>query len=126
MIIHSLKTSGFRIIGELIEIHFLEEGRIGILGQNESGKTTLLQAIEYALYGLKKGTGTEGERENLVTWGKNEAMLEVRVSSGQDTYCSSANFRSRIRSQSELDPSDQWCQRRKKFSNKSQRNRNKG
>lgn len=86
MIIHSLKISGFRIIGEPIEIHFPEEGRIGILGQNESGKTTLLQAIEYALYGLRKGTGTEGERENLVTWGKNEAKLEIEFSSGQDTY----------------------------------------
>jgi len=86
MIIHSLKVSGFRIIGEPIEVHFPDEGRIGILGQNESGKTTLLQAIEYALYGLKKGAGVESDRENLVTWGKNEAKLEIEFSSGQDTY----------------------------------------
>ena len=86
MIIRSLKASGFRIIGEPIDIHFPEEGRIGILGQNESGKTTFLQAIEYALYGLRKGAGVEGERENLVTWGKNEAKLEIKFTSGQDTY----------------------------------------
>ena len=86
MIVRSLKASGFRIIGEPIDIHFPEEGRIGILGQNESGKTTFLQAIEYALYGLRKGAGIEGERENLVTWGKNEAKLEIEFTSGQDTY----------------------------------------
>jgi exonuclease SbcC len=86
MIIHSLKVSGFRIIGEPIDIRFPDEGRIGILGQNESGKTTLLQAIEYALYGLRKGAGAESDRENLVTWGKNEAKLEIEFSSGQDTY----------------------------------------
>jgi len=86
MIVRSLKASGFRIIGEPIDICFPEEGRIGILGQNESGKTTFLQAIEYALYGLRKGAGIEGERENLVTWGKNEAKLEIEFTSGQDTY----------------------------------------
>jgi len=86
MIVRSLKASGFRIIGETIDIRFPEEGRIGILGQNESGKTTFLQAIEYALYGLRKGAGIEGERENLVTWGKNEAKLEIEFASGQDTY----------------------------------------
>jgi exonuclease SbcC len=86
MIIHSLKASGFRIIGEPIDIRFPDEGRIGILGQNESGKTTFLQAIEYALYGLRRGAGVEGERENLVTWGKNEAKLEIEFTSGQDTY----------------------------------------
>ncbi len=86
MIIHSLKISGFRIIGDPIEIRFPHEGGIGILGQNESGKTTLLQAIEYALYGLKKGAGVESDRENLVTWGKNEAKIEIEFSSGQDAY----------------------------------------
>jgi len=86
MIIHSLKVSGFRIIGEPIDIRFPEEGRIGILGQNESGKTTLLQAIEYALYGLRRGAKVEEDRGNLVTWGKNEAKLEIEFTSGQDTY----------------------------------------
>ena len=86
MIIHSLKVSGFRIIGDPIDVRFPVEGRIGILGQNESGKTTFFQAIEYALYGLRRGAGVEGERENLVTWGKNEAKLEIEFTSGQDTY----------------------------------------
>lgn len=86
MIIHQIRASGFRIIGEPIDIHFPDQGRIGILGQNESGKTTLLQVIEYTLYGLRKGASPEGERENLVTWGKSEAKLEVEFTSGQGTY----------------------------------------
>jgi exonuclease SbcC len=86
MIIHSLHASGFRIMGEPIDITFPIEGRIGILGQNESGKTTLFQAIECALYGLKKGSGPESDRENLVTWSKNEARLELRFTSGSNTY----------------------------------------
>jgi exonuclease SbcC len=86
MIINYLKASGFRIMGEPIEIEFPAEGKIGILGQNESGKTTFLQTIEYALYGLRKGAGIEAERENLVTWGKNEAKLAIQFTSGQDAY----------------------------------------
>jgi exonuclease SbcC len=86
MIVHHIKASGFRIIGQPMDIQFPDEGRIGILGQNESGKTTLLQVVEYALYGLKKGSGVEGDRENLVTWGKNEAKLEIEFTSGQNRY----------------------------------------
>ena len=94
MIIHRLKASGFRIIGEPVDIIFPMEGRIGILGQNESGKTTLFQAIECALYGLKKGSGPEADRENLVTWGKNEAKLEIEFSSGQYKYDLKRSFTS--------------------------------
>jgi exonuclease SbcC len=86
MIIHHLKASGFRMMGEPVNIEFPNEGRIGILGQNESGKTTLFQAVECALYGLKKGSGPEADRENLVTWGKNEAKLEIEFTSGQNRY----------------------------------------
>jgi exonuclease SbcC len=73
-------------MGEPIDVTFPVEGRIGILGQNESGKTTLFQAIEFALYGLRKGAGPESDRENLVTWGKNEARLEIRFTSGECAY----------------------------------------
>ncbi len=86
MIIHRIKASGFRMMGEPIDVTFPTEGRIGILGQNESGKTTLFQLIECTLYGLKKGSGVEADRENLVTWGKNEAKLEMEFTSGQNRY----------------------------------------
>lgn len=92
MIIHRLKVSGFQIIGDQVSLEFPEEGKIGILGQNESGKTTLLEAIEYALYGLKRGRGADESRENIVTWGKHEARLEIEFTSGQDRFLLRRSF----------------------------------
>jgi exonuclease SbcC len=95
MIIHRIHASGFQIIGDPIDLDFPDEGRIGILGTNESGKTTLLEAIEYALYGLKRGRATEEARENIITWGKEEARVEVEFTSGQDRFLLSRTFNSR-------------------------------
>jgi exonuclease SbcC len=86
MIIHRLKASAFQIVGDPISLEFPEEGKIGILGQNESGKTTLLEVIEYALYGVRRGRGADESRENIVTWGKEEAKLEIEFTSGQDSF----------------------------------------
>ena len=93
MIIHRVRVSGFQIIGDPIDLDFPEEGRIGILGTNESGKTTLLEAMEYALYGLKRGHATEEARENIITWGKEEAKVEVEFTSGQDRFLLSRTFK---------------------------------
>ena len=95
MIIHRIHASGFQIIGDPIDLDFPDEGRIGILGTNESGKTTLLEAIEYALYGLKRGRATEESRENIITWGKEEAKVEVEFTSGQDRFLLSRTFNNR-------------------------------
>jgi ABC-type polysaccharide/polyol phosphate transport system ATPase subunit len=40
MIIHHIHASGFQIIGDPIDLHFPDEGRIGILGTNESGNNS--------------------------------------------------------------------------------------
>jgi len=86
LIIHRLKASAFKSIGDPISLELPEEGRIGILGPNESGKTTLLEAIEYSLYGLRRGRAAEESRENIVTWGKEEVRLEIEFTSGQERY----------------------------------------
>ena len=104
MIIHRLKVSGFRIMGDVTEIEFPEEGRIGILGPNESGKTTLFQAIEFVLFGLKKGSTAESDRQNLVTWGKNEARLEIEFTSGQNRYNLLRVFNTKLLHRAELAP----------------------
>jgi exonuclease SbcC len=104
MIIHRLKVAGFRIIGDVTEIEFPEEGRIGILGPNESGKTTLFQAIEFVLFGLKKGSTAESDRQNLVTWGKNEARLEIEFTSGQNRYNLLRVFNTKLLHRAELSP----------------------
>lgn len=92
MIIHQLQASGFGIIGEPINVNLPEKGRIGILGQNESGKTTFFKAIEYALYGLKKGRTVESNRKNLITWGKNETKLQIDFTSGNNRYSLTRTF----------------------------------
>jgi exonuclease SbcC len=92
MIIHHIRASGFQIIADPIDLDFPEVGRIGIFGSNESGKTTLLEAIEYALYGVKRGRGAETARENIVTWGKDEAKVEVEFTSGQERYLLRRSF----------------------------------
>ena len=104
MIIHRLKVAGFRIMGDVTEIEFPEEGRIGILGPNESGKTTLFQAIEFVLFGLKKGSTAESDRQNLVTWGKNEARLEIEFTSGQNRYNLLRVFNTKLLHRAELAP----------------------
>jgi predicted ATP-dependent endonuclease of OLD family len=45
MIVHRLRVEGFKIIGNVLDIDFPEEGIIGIIGRNETGKSTLLNAI---------------------------------------------------------------------------------
>jgi DNA repair exonuclease SbcCD ATPase subunit len=92
MIIHNLRVSAFQIMGDPIELQFPEEGRIGILGPNESGKTTLLDAIEFALFGLRRGRLVEGSRENIVTWGKHESKLELEFTAGQYRYVLQRTF----------------------------------
>lgn len=86
MIIHRLTVSGFKIMGDYLDLSFPENGRIGIYGYNECGKSTLLEAIEYALYGLKKGSKAGEQREDIVTWGKQEAKFEIEFSSGANQY----------------------------------------
>lgn len=86
MIIHSIYVSGFKMIGEPIRINFPETGRIGIFGPNESGKSTLLESIEYALYGLKRGRAPGETREDVVTWGKSKANITLEFTSGENRY----------------------------------------
>jgi len=74
------------MIGEPIRIEFPEEGRIGIFGRNESGKSTLLESIEYALYGLKMGRAPGVTREDVVTWGELKANLSIDFTSGENRY----------------------------------------
>lgn len=95
MIIHRIRASGFQIIADPIDLDFPEAGRIGIFGSNESGKTTLLEAIEYALYGVKRGRAAETSRENIITWGKDEAKVEVEFTSGQERFLLSRSFNNR-------------------------------
>jgi len=86
MIVDRLDIEGFKMIGERTNLAFPHQGRIGIFGGNETGKTTLLQSIEYSLYGLKRGAIAEEARENIVSWGKQQADLLIEFTCGDDWY----------------------------------------
>ncbi len=75
----SLKTTNFRKM-EANHIEF-ESGMVVVRGANEAGKTTMLEAIAYALFGVKSCRGSLAE---VVTWGKPEASLSVELVVGCD------------------------------------------
>lgn len=50
MILHSLKIANFRVF-EQAEVHFPRSGIIGIIGANGHGKSSVLEAVAFALYG---------------------------------------------------------------------------
>jgi exonuclease SbcC len=86
MIVDRLSVEGFKMIGERIDLTFPAQGRIGIFGGNETGKTTLLQSVEYSLYGLKRGAIAEEARENIVSWGKPHTDLLIEFTCGDSKY----------------------------------------
>jgi DNA repair exonuclease SbcCD ATPase subunit len=83
MILQSLTVQGFKSIGDKLEIEFPLSGRIAIIGHNECGKTTLLEALWCTLYGLQRGKGPD--REDIITWGKEAATLKAKLIVGHDT-----------------------------------------
>lgn len=70
----SLKTKNFR---KLEDNHFtFEDGMVVIRGSNEAGKSTLTEAIAYAMFGVKS---CRGSLADVVTWGKPESSLSVEM-----------------------------------------------
>lgn len=70
----SLKTKNFR---KLKDNHFeFDSGMVVIRGANEGGKSTTLEAISYALFGVK---ACRESLADVVTWGQPEASLSVEL-----------------------------------------------
>lgn len=84
MIINKLYIEGFKIIAKPLEIEFPNKGIIAIFGMNETGKSTLLESIEFALYGLKKGQNIT--REDIISWGKEKAKVSMEFTVGDQRY----------------------------------------
>src|SRR6185369_1219887 len=70
----SLKLTSFRKHEDL-RLNF-EGGLIAIRGLNEAGKTTIQEALAYALFGTK---GLRQSLSEVVTWGKPESALQVEL-----------------------------------------------
>lgn len=81
-----LETEGFKKLNRFTA-NFTANFTAGlnvIVGDNAMGKTTLLQAIECALYGV---TVVPGKKENVITWGQKnwKTVLHFRIF-GADDY----------------------------------------
>ena len=69
----SLKTSGFKRLDLTDKLEF-PDGRLLIHGRNESGKSTILLAIDFALFGLRKPDLSGG---SLLRNGQNTGSVEL-------------------------------------------------
>ena len=61
----SIKASGFKRLDLEEKVEF-PDGRLLVYGRNESGKSTILETIHYALYGLALKPNKRASTEDLV------------------------------------------------------------
>lgn len=76
-----LATVNFKKLGTFVTN--FTNGLNVIAGDNARGKSTLLQAIETALFGA---TVVPGKKENIPTWGQNKFSVELTFQVLQHTY----------------------------------------
>jgi len=81
----SLKASGFKRL-ELQDKMTFPDGRMLIHGRNESGKSTILEAIHYALYGFALRPTKRAGKEDLICYGKLSAVIELEFSIDDAEY----------------------------------------
>jgi DNA repair protein SbcC/Rad50 len=73
-----LKLANFRPFGEA-ELDLNADGLIGIRGRNGAGKSSLLAAVEWALYGQKRGPGSIPARRASAAKGE-KCQVELQFS----------------------------------------------
>lgn len=81
----SLKASGFKRL-DLQDKMVFPDGRMLIHGRNESGKSTILEAIHYALYGFALRPTKKAGKEDLICYGKPSAVIELEFSIDDAEY----------------------------------------
>ena len=81
----SLKASGFKRLDLQDKMNF-PDGRMLVHGRNESGKSTILEAIHYALYGFALRPTKRAGKEDLICYGKPSAVIELEFSIDDAEY----------------------------------------
>ncbi len=81
-----LYTNNFKQLQE-VDLRFPERGRILVQGKNEAGKSTLFEAVFFALFGtaLATETGARG-LDDLIGYGMEKARVELDVASGDRVF----------------------------------------
>ncbi len=81
----SLRASGFKRLDLQEKLEF-PDGRLLVHGRNESGKSTLMEAIHYALYGNPLRPSKNAGNEDIICYGRNDAVVELEFSIDDTQY----------------------------------------
>jgi exonuclease SbcC len=81
----SLRASGFKRLDIQDKLEF-PDGRLLIHGRNESGKSTLMESIHYALYGMPLRPSKNAGNEDIICYGREEAIVELEFSIDATDY----------------------------------------
>jgi DNA repair protein SbcC/Rad50 len=90
MIIKSLYCKNFMKFRELDLRDIPEKGLIGIIGENEAGKSTIGEAISFGLFG-ECTRGDIRHLDNILFWGEEEGFVQVKVLFGSELFILSRN-----------------------------------
>ncbi|CAA6805466.1 MAG: Unknown protein [uncultured Thiotrichaceae bacterium] len=85
MIINALTAENFRKYKKLELRDIPERGLITVSGSNESGKTSIADALSFALFGRTYLTD-EDNAGKLIHWGAKSASVMLTFTKDQDTY----------------------------------------
>lgn len=81
----SLRASGFKRLDIEEKLQF-PDGRLLVHGRNESGKSTLMEAIHYALYGMPLRPSKNAGNEDIICYGRDQAIVELEFSIDNTQY----------------------------------------
>jgi DNA repair exonuclease SbcCD ATPase subunit len=83
--LRSLKCNGFKRLKISEGINF-SDGHLLIHGRNESGKSTVMEAIHYGLYGLALRPSKNASNDDLINYGYPQAVIELSFTIDDNEY----------------------------------------
>ncbi len=81
MILRKITLKNF-LIHEDTQLEFSPNGITAIIGENGSGKSSIIEAIQFAFF----GDSDKGDRKDLVKWGRKQAKVELEFETKDGLY----------------------------------------